>query len=58
MRKIRFTECQAIAVLKSVKAGRTLQKCHARPLVPKLATTAERRSMMEWKSSLSKNPGC
>lgn len=51
MCKIRFTEHQIIAVLKSVEAGRTGA---ARPLFPKPAITIGRRNMAGWKPLISK----
>ena len=53
MRKIRFTEHQIIAVLKSVEAGRTVKMSVAKPLFPKPATTTGKQNMAGWKPLIS-----
>lgn len=54
MRKIRFTEHQIIAVLKSVEAERTVRMFAVRPLFRKPAITTGRQSMAGWKRSILK----
>ncbi len=49
MRKIRFTEHQMIAVLKSVEAGRTVKDVCREAAIPKAAITTGRRNMAVWK---------
>ncbi len=54
MRKVRFTEHQIIAVLKSVEGGRTVKDVRREALYLEPATLAGRRNMAGWKPLISK----
>ncbi len=54
MRKIRFTEHQIIAVLKSVKAGRTVKDVCREAAISEPVITTGRLNMAVWKPLISK----
>ncbi len=54
MRKVRFTEHQIIAVLKSVEAGRTVKDVCREALFQKPAITTGKQNMAEWKRLILK----
>ncbi len=54
MRKIRFTEHQIIAVLKSVEAGRTVRMSAVKPVSLKPAITNGKLYMAGWKRLILK----
>ncbi len=55
MRKVRFTEYQIIAVLKSVEVGRVVQDVCREAGISEASFTTGKRRLAVWKSLISKS---